>query len=165
MQQLVRFLIVYTAIITTLLLVTTFILVKSSMEQDKSANAKMDSFKQELRKVVEGYESQKEITREMDSLKQKIAVKEEDQISPSKEEVLGSDSSGFITINDKKWQTVEVYESSSYSSKVIGKIEFDKVYSYLKKISSWYQINLPNSQLTGWVAGRFLKEVVDNGPK
>jgi len=41
-------------------------------------------------------------------------------------------TSGFVTINDKKWQTVDVYESNSYSSKMIANIEFDKTYRYLK---------------------------------
>lgn len=138
------------------------------MEQNKKAESNIDSLKEELSKITAYQESSKEIVQKLDSLKSEIAAASEDA------KVLGQNSqvsdnskstSGFVTINDKKWQTVDVYENNSYSSKVIGKIEFDKVYRYLKKEGSWYQIVLPKTETNGWVAGRFLKEVADDAPK
>lgn len=167
MQKLVRLLIIYTATISTLLLVIIFLSMKGSIEQDKKAEANIDSLKQELRKITAYQESSKEIVQKLESLKLELAASEDAKVLGSNSQVSDNSKStiGFVTINDKKWQTVDVYESSSYSSKIIGKLEFDKAYRYIKKESSWYQIVLPNLETNGWVAGRFLNEVADNAPK
>lgn len=166
MQKLVRVLIIYTAITVTLLLVITFISIRNTVEQNKKAENTIDSLKQNLEKITAYQQSQKEIVQKLDSLKSQAESEDKKVLGTSNQ---ASDSSkltsGFVTINDKKWQTIDVYESSSYSSKVVGKIEFDKIYRYLKKEGSWYQIVLPKSEANGWVAGRFLKEVADSGPK
>lgn len=167
MQKLVRLLIIYTATISTLLLVITFLSMRGSIEQNKKAESRIDSLKEELSKITAYQESQKEIVQKLDSLKLELAASQDEKVlgtsnqSPDNSKV----TSGFVTINDKKWQTVDVYENSSYSSKVISNMEFDKVYAFIKKTDSWYQISLPKSETSGWVAGRFLKEVEDRGPK
>lgn len=168
MQKLVRLLIIYTAAISTLLMVITFLSTRGQFEQNKKAESTIDSLKQELEKITAYQQSQKEIVQKLDSLKSEMIATEDKKVLGTTSNQTSDSSkitSGFVTINDKKWQTVDVYESNSYSSKVIGKIEFDKVYRFLKKEGSWYQIVLPKSETVGWVAGRFLKEVTDSGPK
>lgn len=158
MQKLIRLLIIYTATISTLLLIITSLSIKGSIEQNKKAESNIDNLKQELGKITAYQESQKEIVQKLDSLKSVLGSNT--QASDS-----SKISGGFVTINDKKWQTVDVYESNSYSSKVIGKIDFTAIYRYVTKDGSWYQIILSKSGAKGWVAGRFLKEVIDNGPR
>lgn len=166
MQKLVRLLIIYTASVTTILLLVTFISIRGTAEQNKKAEATFESLKQNLEKIAAYQQSQKEIVQKLDSLKSEVANNTDTKVLGENKQAadISKLTSGFVTINDKKWQTVDVYESNSYSSKVIGKIEFDKVYRYFKKEGSWYQIVLPKSEANGWVAGRFLKEVEDSGP-
>lgn len=167
MQKLVRVLIIYTAIITTLLLTITLLSIRSSAEQNKTAESTIDSLKQELQKITDYQQSQREIVQNLNSLKSELVTSQDEKVLGTSNQAPDSSkvTSGFVTINDKKWQTVDVYESNSYSSKVIGTLEFDKGYPYLQKDGSWYQISLSNSQLNGWVAGRFLKEIADSGPQ
>lgn len=167
MQKLVRLLIIHTATVATILLIITFLSIRGDQEQNKKAEATFDSLKQELQKITDYQQSQKEIVQNLNSLKSEIIASQDKKVLGESNQVSDSSksTSGFVTINDKKWQTVDVYESNSYSAKVIGKLEFDKVYPFLKKDGSWYQISLPNSQLNGWVAGRFLKEITDSGPQ
>lgn len=167
MQKLVRVLIVYTATISTLLLVINFLSIRGQFEQNKKAEATFDSLKQELQKITTYQQSQKETVQKLKDLSPKTSDNADNKVLGESNQASDSSktTSGFVTVNDKKWQTVDVYQSSSYSSKVIGKIEFDKVYRYLKKDGSWYQIVLPKPETNGWVAGRFLKEVADSGPK
>ena len=164
MQKLTRLLIIYTATIATLLLIITFLSIRGTQEQNKRAEVSIDSLKQELAKITAYQGTTKEIAQKLDGLKSEMAASPDTKVLGTNNQA--SDSSkltGFVTINDKKWQTVDVYESNSYSSKMIAKIEFDKTYRYLKKQGSWYQIVLPKSETNGWVAGRFLKEI-DGGP-
>ncbi|MDD5416196.1 MAG: SH3 domain-containing protein [Candidatus Daviesbacteria bacterium] len=167
MQKLIRLLIIYTASVTTILLIITFTSIRGTAEQNKKAESAINNLKQELGKIAAYQQSQKETDQKVDSLKPETTNTVGTKVLGSSKEASDSSKilSGFVTINDKKWQSVDVYESNSYSSKVIGKIEFDKVYRYLKKEGSWYQIVLPKTETNGWVAGRFLKEVADSGPK
>lgn len=167
MQKFVRLLIIYTSSVTTILLIITFTSIRGAVEQSKKAENSIDSLKQELGKITAYQEVQKEIAQKLNQLESAIADNTDKQVLGENSQASDSSkvASGFVTINDKKWQTVDVYESNSYSSKVIGKMEFDKVYVSLKKTGSWYQISMPNSKLTGWAAGRFLKEIEDIGPK
>lgn len=164
MQKLVRLLIIYTASVTTVLLIITLTSIRGAAEQNKKVEVTFNGLKQELEQITSYQQSQKEIVQKLDNLKSEIAVSQDKKVLSASNQADESSkiTSGFVTINDKKWQNVDVYESNSYSSKVIGKIEFDKVYRYLKKDGSWYQIVLSKSEINGWVAGRFLKEVADS---
>jgi len=157
MQKLIRVLIIYIAVTSTLLLTVAFLLMRDNAEQNRKVQASIDTLVQESEKLTAYQQSAKEIAQKLDNTKVLGTSKQATEASKI--------ASGFVTMNDKKWQTVDVYESNSYSSKVVGKIEFGKVYQYLKKDGSWYQIVLPDLETKGWVAERFLKEVVDNGPK
>lgn len=167
MQKLIRVLILYTAITSTLITVIAFLTIRGNSEQNKKIQANIDTIKYDLEKISSYQQSLNETSQKLDSLKAEIANNETNLVLGTNNQALNSSqiTSGFITINDKKWQTIDVYENNSYSSKVVGTIEFDKAYQYIKKDNSWYQIILSKSQISGWVAGRFLKEIEDNGPK
>lgn len=159
MQKLTRLLIIYTAIVVTILLIITFLSIRDSAKQNKRAESTIDSLKQELAKITAFQQSEKETVQKLPDNTEKGVMGTSNQEASDSSKI----TSGFVTINDEKWQTVDAYESNSYSSKIVGKIEFDKAYRYLKKMGSWYQIVLPKSETNGWVAGRFLKEI-DNEP-
>lgn len=167
MQKLIRVLILYTAITSTLITVIAFLTIRGNSEQNKKIQANIDTIKYDLEKISSYQQSLNETSQKLDSLKAEIANNETNLVLGTNNQASNSSqiTSGFITINDKKWQTIDVYENNSYSSKVVGTIEFDKAYQYIKKDNSWYQIVLSKSQISGWVAGRFLKEIEDNGPK
>lgn len=166
MQKLIRILVIYTAMTATFLLTVALLLMRDNIEQNRKVQASIDNLIQESEKITAYQQSAKEIAQKLNNMNSLASSSNEKVLGTSKPATEAAKiTSGFVTMNDKKWQTVDVYENSSYSSKVVGKIEFDKVYQYLKKDGSWYQIVLPNLQINGWVAGRFLKEVVDNGPK
>lgn len=166
MQQLIRILILYIATTTTILLLIVLFTIKDSTEKDKKVQANINILKQELSKITSYQQSEKEITQKLASISGTFT-------DNASKHVLGSTSSasessnaagGFVTINDKKWQAVEVYEENSYSTKLIGKIEFGKAYRYIKKEGSWYQIALLKPEINGWVAARFLREIDGNEP-
>lgn len=167
MQKLIRLLVIYTAVATTIILINTYFAVRSITEQDKSVRANFDSLKQELAKIIAYQQSEKAIVQKLDSLESKISDNEIKQVLGTNNQTSDSSkiTSGFVTINDKKWQNVDVYESNSYSSKTIAKIEFGKAYRYIKKEGSWYQIVLLKPEIQGWVPGRFLEEMEANGLK
>ncbi|KKQ25046.1 MAG: hypothetical protein US40_C0004G0084 [Candidatus Roizmanbacteria bacterium GW2011_GWC2_37_13] len=73
-------------------------------------------------------------------------------LSPTK-----SVSINFVTISDRKWQSVEVYETKSSSSKIIGQAVYGKYYPYTEKENGYYFINL-NDDITGWIHSQFVKE-------
>lgn len=167
MQRLIRFLVIYIAVVVTIISFTAIFTLRDNTQHIKNMKLSIDSLKGEMSKITAYQKLEKEKTQaKLDNLKLDIAAS-----SPSVQGVSNQASqeallaSGFVTINDKKWQIVDVYESNSYSSKVIGKIQFDQIYRYLTKTdNSWYQIVLPSSEKNGWVAGRFVMEVEDNGP-
>jgi uncharacterized protein YgiM (DUF1202 family) len=63
---------------------------------------------------------------------------------------------GTITIKDPKNQTVNVYAEKSVSSKLIGKAEFGKNYTFLEKDQDWYLILLEEKE--GFIRSQFVKE-------
>jgi len=75
-------------------------------------------------------------------------------ISLSKTETIGIN---FVTISDKKWQTVDVFQDKNSSSKIIGQAVYGKYYPYTKKENGYYFISL-NDSLNGWIHSQFVKE-------
>jgi hypothetical protein len=63
----------------------------------------------------------------------------------------------YVTIADRKWQTVEVYQDKSPASKIIGQIVYGKTYPYLKKEGSFYYIQFDDNRY-GWILSQFVKE-------
>ncbi|MDP2585493.1 MAG: hypothetical protein Q8P29_01280 [Candidatus Levybacteria bacterium] len=63
---------------------------------------------------------------------------------------------GTITISDPKNQTITVYAEKSVSSKIVGKAEFGKNYTFLEKDQDWYLILLGVEE--GFIRSQFVKE-------
>lgn len=64
---------------------------------------------------------------------------------------------GTVTINDKKYPTINVYTEKSTSSATIGKAEFGKTYTFIEKDQDWYLILLGAKE--GFISSQFVKEV------
>ena len=65
---------------------------------------------------------------------------------------------GNITIADSKWSTIDVFQDTVSSSRIIGQIEYGESYPFFESRGDWYQIELPGGQ-EGWVSASFVKEV------
>lgn len=66
-------------------------------------------------------------------------------------------SINFVKISDPKWSTVDVFQNSNSSSKIIGQAVYGKSYPYTRKENSYYYIQLDNN-LFGWIHSQFVKE-------
>ena len=66
-------------------------------------------------------------------------------------------SIGNITITDGKWNTIDVFQETVSSSKIIGQIEYGETYPFFESQGNWYRIELPGGQ-DGWVSANFVKE-------
>lgn len=163
MQKLIRISVIYITVIITILLIATLLTLRDSVEKNKKTESNINNLQKELDQLAASQQTEKETIQELNNLRSKIAESQNTTVLGANSQASDSAqaATGFVTINDKKWQSVDVYESNSYSSKVIDKIEFDNVYRYDKKQAGWYQIELPSSGTNGWVPGRFLKEVAD----
>ena len=64
---------------------------------------------------------------------------------------------GTITIADKKYPTVNIYQEKILSSSIVGKIEFGKTYTFIEKTTDWYLILIGEKE--GYVDSQFVKEV------
>ncbi len=67
---------------------------------------------------------------------------------------------GYVTIKDKSWSTLDVYEGNNLASKVVGKIRYGQNYSYFLNDKNWYYLAFDNGE--GWVDGSYVK-VAGNG--
>ncbi len=63
----------------------------------------------------------------------------------------------FVTITDRKWQNIEVYQDKNSSSKIIGQAVYGKYYPFTKKEAGFYFIDL-NENVSGWILSQFVKE-------
>lgn len=66
-------------------------------------------------------------------------------------------SIGNITITDNRWNTIDVFQDTVSSSKIIGQIEYGETYPFFESRGNWYRIELPSGQ-DGWVSASFVKE-------
>ncbi len=131
--------------------------------------SKNNDFKQPLNNSSENFQLLQEIAklkREINQLKSQVEEQQDffdfaKNQTPS--EITSPTSSiinnlKFITLNDRKWQQVDVYQDKSSSSKIIGKISYGKYYPFTKKENNYYYIQLENG-LYGWVNQQFVKEL------
>lgn len=63
----------------------------------------------------------------------------------------------YVTIAQKRFQKVDVFEQKNSSSKIIGQLDFGAVYPYLQKEGNYYYIGVTDT-IYGWVHAQFLKE-------
>lgn len=67
-------------------------------------------------------------------------------------------SSSYVTIFDRKWQTVDVFQEKLSSSKIIGQMTYGKTYPYSKKENGFYYIEYLDNKY-GWVNQQFVREL------
>lgn len=113
---------------------------------------------QSFSKDIEQLQSEIADLKSTDSLKAEIMGIAESSISSQENTLLR-----FVTINTKKWQTLDVFKNKSSTSSVIAQIEYGKNYPFTQKEPGWYKITLPDNRL-GWVKDQYLKEVIPGEP-
>jgi hypothetical protein len=65
--------------------------------------------------------------------------------------------SGYVTIKDNRWKTLDIYQTNIITSATVGQAELGETYEYYKVDNNWYQIEL-NNGVRGWIDGRFVSE-------
>lgn len=141
--------------------------VSPTMVFDKinSVDKKID----DLNKTTQSYY---QMSDELETIRKEIA-KAQLEKKTSNSQVLGDLTTqvGTVTITNKSNQTISVYEKKDISSKIIGKAEFGKNYTFLEKDKDWYLIILADSSngqsaettsiggQEGYVNSQFMKEV------
>lgn len=160
MQTLIRIFIVYIAIAQTVLLAVIFIANGKNTQYVKKIEDVQNDIRQEIDTISAHQKEQITLGQKLDKLYSELADYTDKKVLGDTKEASKSavPTEGFVTINDKKWQTVSVYETSSYSSPIVGSITFGKPYRFSNKVGTWYQITV-SSTVKGWVPERFLKEV------
>lgn len=169
MQKIVRLFIFYIAIVTTVLLGALIAITRRQEDFNINLAAKVEAINQALINRVATNQTLPELTQNPDQ----IAPSPTPNLDTTQVLGIGGTSiatqtaethTGFVMVSDAKWQSVNVYMSDSYSSEVIGQLEMDKTYYFLKKIPNWYSIQF-TPEKTGFVAARFVKETTSLIPQ
>lgn len=119
----------------------------------------IENLGQEIEKAnQQNKESYDQLTQKITRIENWLA-RESEQNGGKEPSVMNESGSQFgtLTIKDSTYQTVNVYQEKSTSSKVIGKAEFGKTYPFLEKDNAWYQILLEEE--LGFISSLFVKEV------
>ncbi len=98
--------------------------------------------------------SNEAILREIKDLKRELSTDKEDTTGNMTEPTT-TPTETIIKITSTT--PIDIYEDNSYSAKVIGKSD-KTMYTYTKKIDSWYQVLLPDGT-EGWVSASFVTEL------
>lgn len=137
---------------------------------------KLSKLGEEVQRLNQVDNQNEELVGELRDLKKQIDKIEDDKGSvaakdPDFKTVQGvSDSTvGAVTINDDSYKNVNIYETKSSSSKVIGKAEFGKNYTFLSKDVDWYLVIFTAPDATspesgkesyqGFISSRFVEEL------
>jgi hypothetical protein len=88
----------------------------------------------------------KEFTEALENLK---SINEENQPSPT--------PLGYVKTNSSQFNSVDIYQSPSFSSTVIGQMENAKSYPFSEKNNNWYQIEMATGT-KGYVNAKFVIE-------
>lgn len=165
MGKLIRILVIYCALMITFIGVNTTISTRTILDKLNKSTSQIEEYQKQLEKITTkqqtgqvGDEMNEQVLSSGNKLKAEIASSSQVLGTTEEPKEATKTQLGFVTINDKKWENVSIYESKSYSSKVLAKAEFGKPYLYMKKEEGWYQIALPSNGANGWVSSRFFKE-------
>ena len=159
MHKLIRFFFVYSFFALTGVLISSILLMRNLSSSSKQTAEEISAIKQEIVKMSADRDSTGKLTENINAVKDLVA-------SSAAKEILGEDtdqSLGYITISDTNLKTVDMYEQRSFSSKVVGKLDSEKAYRYLKNEENWYLVKLTDDT-KGWTSYRFVKEI-DSQPK
>ena len=166
MQKLLKLFIVYTALMTTVVVVVAALYLQNSLKQSVSVESSLMALRDEIAKL---------------SQNQSAAD------PPGSDAVLSTDSTanstvpqggapagltvtalptatGFVTLSDPKWAPATVYAERSYTAKVVGTLTVNQAYRWTAKQDSWYQITLADGTTSGWVSSRFVTALDSTTP-
>lgn len=126
-----------------------------STSNDSVTLSDQDAKLKEILKRIDNVEAtNNDISRQIDNLSTQSLI---DQDSQKTLEILGdtdsttsktASSEGLFKVTDVS--SVNVYADNTTSSQVIGTGVYNQIYTYVKKISGWYQIILPSLK-QGWI--------------
>lgn len=167
MSSLRKFLVIYISIIVTILTILLLYSIRISAENTKKVTSSANKISEELEQIASLQQSLKQKLDEVKTLKAEVNnIKNQQVLGVEAQQATSSPELqplGFITISDKKWQSVDIYTDKS-TVKVTGKAEFGKAYQYLKKELNWYQMLIPKTENIGWVNSKFFQELSGKTP-
>ncbi len=160
-----RVLLIYTALIATGILITS---VRSSLSP--SPNNKLEFDIAQIKETVDkmNYKSataEGQLSQEIKTIKEQIALSSEDPAPTEdpKSAVLGKSAQTLGQIKVAQgYETLDIYEETSFSSAVSGKMEPGKSYSYTKKQDNWLLVKL-DSNKEGWVNNKLVTAADSQG--
>ena len=127
----------------------------------------IDELKTEVEQLTSQSPESKQLLSEVEDIKDELeALRDEGAVSGVTLGLTANDtydysdlgsSIGKITITDNKWSTIDVFQDTVSSSKIIGQIEYGETYPFFESRGNWYRIELPSGQ-DGWVSASFVKE-------
>lgn len=169
MNKVVRFFIVYTAFAVTGMAIGLIIVIRHESWAQSQTTQQANSIKQEVEKLQTGLDATGKLNEEINKIKTELAASREQ--NKTVKDVLGTTDKpttdklglGAITLADTTYLTMDVYQQTSFSASVAGKMYANKTYRYLKKENSWYFVHIAEGQ-EGWVNSRFVKEIPDTSP-
>lgn len=147
-------------ILMTLFFISSFAIFFYSISNQQTLSKEIISLKKDLERKTQNQESYKQISEELKEVKSAIAVAKTKKTEASVDE--SASGVGAVTINDSKYQTVDVYEKKTSSSNIIGKAEYGREYTFIEKTPNWYLILLPDLQTgikEGYIGSLFVKEI------
>lgn len=134
---------------------------------NKAHISSIDELKQEIEKLASSQDEQvlgeiDDIRDELNSLKDEQSTPDtlglEDNYGLYDSDISGDTPTGYLTISDNKWGSVDIFEDSLSSSKIVGQMEYGETYPFFESRGSWYLVKLPDGT-EGWVTTTFVKEV------
>lgn len=156
-----RLILIFVGLVTTSGLVLSILSLRNISTNDsklekklQDLNTKVDNIQSKLTQKPSSLVGNPALEKLIETIKSRQSVTESTNSA-----VLGKTQSfGYITLNDPKWEGTKIYKEKSYSSKVIANAKYGQLYLYQKKEGNWYFILIPEND-SGWVNARFFKEV------
>lgn len=129
--------------------------------------ASIDELKTDVEQLTSQSPESEQLLSEIEDIKDELEALRDDKIVSGVTLGLTSDDTydysdlgnpiGNITITDNRWNTIDVFQDTIASSKIISQIEYGETYPFFESRGSWYRIELPSGQ-DGWVSASFVKE-------
>lgn len=156
MNIFLRSLILYTSLITTVVLIILLLQMRTLNKINTNLPQEVNNLRKEVEKLSSNASSSGKLSDEIEKIKSELLE------SSAEASVKGVQSavSGYITIQANTFQTVDAFHLTSFSSPIVGQIQAGNSYGYTKKENNWYLISLPEKE-EGWVNSRFVTEVKD----
>lgn len=156
-------LLVYTAVAATGILISQ---VRSAFAPSPTNKLEFDisQIKETVDKLNSNSASQEgQLTQEIKNLKSQIAqsgtpqnIPQDHSVGSPMEDVLGKSTPlGYVKVAED-FENLDIYEDTSFSSPVAGKLDPEKIYPYTKKQNNWLLIQLDNKE--GWVNSKLVTE-------